>query len=202
MTARRDTGSTLVEILITLPLMGILGALMLSVMSTFLRLEEAPSDRIESTRELARVNETFARDVSSASLYWLVRDAAPADGVVDSVAPTTTVSCPGYTGGGTNLLLLRWSEDFGGLRRSYTAQYLIERNVSSTRVVRVACQSGVIGSSATVVADDLDPAAPAVASVQGQTASITLDPVTGRPVTVSATSLNSGEGIDRVEDDT
>jgi Tfp pilus assembly protein PilV len=187
---RRDRGASLIELLISIVVMGIISTVLLAVVATFLRNDSSSSQRIDESRDLQQITAYLPGDLSSAFLTELTVD-TDGNGVVDAAEPSTAVACPGYSTAGNNVLSLKWNESFGGTTKQARAQYRTQVVGTETRIVRITC-SGVSLGTATVqtVARQLRTTNPVTVAVNGALVTLTLTEKSGRTLTISVTTQN------------
>jgi prepilin-type N-terminal cleavage/methylation domain-containing protein len=133
----RDRGFTLVELLISLTLMGTIAAVATAVISTTIRTSPVAADATDEARTVQGI------------VTWLPQD-------VDSTPPTGFDTNPATSSGctqssGVNLLHMAWTEDIGGGLVRYFANYRHVVVDGRPEVHRVTCSgvgSGPFGTTA------------------------------------------------------
>jgi type II secretory pathway pseudopilin PulG len=197
-----DRGATLIELLISIAVMGYVSAALLAMVATFMRNDDGPGQRITESRDLLRVASTLSDDVSSASMSVIGLDELPADGVIDSIAPNTAPSCPGFARPGWNVLALDWVEDFGGSVSRHRAQYWLDTTGTTRRLVRLECTGSPLSTAAvTTVATQLATVDPAVITLDGPTVTLRLVATSGRVHELTASSQNDGAELEISQED-
>lgn len=125
---RRDDGFTLIELVVSIAMIGIIVPVLAAAFSVIVRTTPSVSDRTDDARTLQGVVTWLPQDV----------DSTPANGF--DTNPAAASGCTASPG--TNLLRMEWSEDVGtGLIR-YVTNYRHVLVGSSYYIQRVTC-SGV-----------------------------------------------------------
>ena len=123
--AERDAGSTLLEVLVTAILLGIITSVVAFAVTTTLRVTPVAESGIDDARSLSGLASRFAADVSSTP-----------DSRVE--LSSFTPLCTGAGGPGTDLLQLTWSED-GSSANDFAVVYRYEPDASAFVVRRYSC---------------------------------------------------------------
>lgn len=122
-------GFTLVELLITIVISGVLVAVLAGAVAVVVRQESSTNDRVTDAAAAQMLALYFPRDVSS----------TPANArESDSSLPT---GCTGADESGFNVLRLRWSETVGGTTKQYRVAYRLRNVAGVGRLARISCQS-------------------------------------------------------------
>lgn len=164
-----DSGFTLVELLITIVLVGIIAPLLVSVMAVSLRSLPRAEERTDDARTLQGVVTWLPQDV----------DSTPPDGF--DLTPATASGCT--TSPGVSLLRMEWTEYTGSNVVRFVANYRLAPVNGVQRIVRISCSgtgAGPLGSTRVINASSALPVLPAgwTPGTLPYDVSITVDPVT------------------------
>lgn len=185
--SRKDRGTSLVEVLISLVVIGAIGASMVMIVSVTLRNEAASTRNFDTTRSLQQISAYLPYDVAAAIPTSLDSD------------PARASQCPG-SGGGTNVLAMTWTELFptGSVATLFDASYRMQTIDGKATLVRITCSGTPLGNTKAVKITDrfADVATPVEATVNGGYVVFTILTDTGRTLQLSATSSSPTEGLD------
>lgn len=144
---RHDRGMTLVELLVTVTMVGLVVTVLSSAIVVFLRNQDDTTDRVDRTRGLQQLVNHFPADAASAQRI--------------EITPPWTQPCLSL---GTPVLNLVWSESFAG-DALVTSSVTYLRTPDGARLVRNECAGGpvdavTVARNVTDVRVALDAAAP------------------------------------------
>lgn len=126
--ARSDGGFSLIEILVTITIMGIVATSLSLIITTVLTVSPGVESRNDDSRSLLGLVTYMPEDVNSTPAGNFDFDPSRDSGCSDP-------------GDGVNLVHMTWSEDDGTLTE-YMASYRFVDNGSGYRIYRFACESG------------------------------------------------------------
>ena len=133
----RDSGFTLVELLVSVALMGVLMPVLAGAFTVVMRTTPSVEDRVDNAHTLQGVVTWLAQDI----------DSTPPSGFdLGASTPSGCTLSPG-----TNLLRLEWSENIGAGTVRYVANYRHVLVGSSYYIQRVTCRgtgAGPLGNAA------------------------------------------------------
>lgn len=124
--ADRDRGTTLLEVIVTMIMLGIITSVVAFAVTTTLRVTPTTASDIDESRSLLGLTNRFAADVSS----------TPEAGV--TLAPSTLACIGSEVAAGDNLVELRWTAD-EPTSVEYVAAYRSETAPSGRVVRRYVC---------------------------------------------------------------
>lgn len=200
--AVRDRGTTMMELLIAIVVIGIIAGTLLSVVATFLRNDVAASERIDESRDLQQITSYLPADVSSAFVTELLADSNGDPTYYDANDPATAATCSGFSTPGANVLSLKWSETFGGSMTQYRVQYRTQVVGSETQIVRVSCSGNPLSAAtARTVARQLSPSVPVLTTISpAGLIQMTLTAKSGRKLTITVTPQNPNAELEHTSD--
>jgi prepilin-type N-terminal cleavage/methylation domain-containing protein len=142
--ASRDGGFTLVELLISLVVVGLMAGTITAVFSVIVRTTPQAEARADDARSLLGLSTWLPSDLSSTP--HVPCSDAPSCATSASVwdkSPGTPSGCAG-TDQGINVLRLSWTESFGSVATTstYVADYRFFQVASSWKLQRVSCVLG------------------------------------------------------------
>jgi prepilin-type N-terminal cleavage/methylation domain-containing protein len=164
----RDRGFTLPEVLIVVVLMGVLATAIAAVFVVIVRTTPTTEARNDDARSLLGVTTWFPPDVNSTPRVPLASASANWD-----ISPASASGCSSGDVG-TNLVVLRWSEQTGSTPVTYAASYRIQDESDGTSTIwRIACSNGGAGS-VIAVARELPPTGtnPVVMTIRDDTVQV------------------------------
>ncbi len=135
---RRDAGFTLTEVIIVVVIMGIISVAIGGVFSVIVRTTPPTEARADDARSLLGLSTWLPADVNSTPMT--PSGSVDAEGASFDRRPGASSTCSSGNDG-TNLLKLRWTEQFGGTVR-YDVSYRIVERDSGWHIVRVSCTNG------------------------------------------------------------
>lgn len=148
---RNDDGLTLVELVVTITILGIVTTALTGAMTVFIRSQNDPSNRVDRTRGLQQLVNYFPADVASSQRFEL--------------EPPWTQPCLSL-GTPIPILNLVWSESFPGSEtETVSVTYIVTSDGS--KLVRNKCGSASAGT-VTVARDITDANAQPGIVVPGQ----------------------------------
>lgn len=188
----RDRGASLVEVLISLVVLGAIAGSMVLIVSVTLRNEASASNNFDTTRSLQQISAFLPYDVAAAIPTSLTS------------APGRASQCPG-SGGGTNVLAMSWNELFpsGAVAKPFDASYRMQTIDGKPTLVRVVCSGTPFTNTkkSTITNRLAAVPTPVEATVNGGYVVFTILTDTGRTVQLSATSSSPTEGLDDGDED-
>jgi prepilin-type N-terminal cleavage/methylation domain-containing protein len=152
-----EAGFTLVELLITIVISGIIMGPIAASLLVGLRTSDETSNRLAGSSDAQLLS------------IWLPPDVQSAGGVAGDVSTSSNTDCSGVT----NTLRLQWRETSGSTTSTYVAAYAVRPNGTEWRLVRYQCLNGGTATEH-VVARNLANASAASASVNGTKVSMTV----------------------------
>jgi prepilin-type N-terminal cleavage/methylation domain-containing protein len=187
----RDAGFTLIEMTVSLVIMGTLMAALALAVSVTLRAAPTASDRIDDSRTTRGLSTWLAQDTTSTPNI----PAGPAGGM--DTSPTSGANdCKGE---GQNIVHMSWTETFASTD-TYVANYRFVGDGITARVARYTCsRQGADGDFTTSRAQFLTPLLDAAAPPVGdfdETANVlsfTLTGQTGETVLIETSSRNPSD---------
>jgi prepilin-type N-terminal cleavage/methylation domain-containing protein len=194
---RRDSGFTLVEVTITIVIMGVLTAAMAMAISIVLRTSPDTTDRIDDARATRGLSTWLAQDTMSTPPY--LPETSQGGMNIDTSPAAENNDCGGA---GQNIVHFQWRERTTSTT-TFVANYRFVVDDGSGFVTRYTCfQEGTSAfqpRSALRLTPALDPTAPPQASVVFDTTgdvefiSFTLTGKTGETVLIDTSSRNPAD---------
>lgn len=132
MSTRRDRGMTLIELLITLTIIGTLAGAMALIITTVLKLSPTSEGRIDDANALLTLTAFMPEDVNSTPIGTT---ATPAGGF--EFAKGLDSGCSGPTTG-INLVRMTWIEE-AATTQTFVAAYRYENSGDGYRIMRYTC---------------------------------------------------------------
>ena len=155
-TARED-GFTLVELLMSIVISGIILGPIAASLLVGLRTSDETSNRLVGSNDAQMLS------------VWLTPDIQSAGGQSGDVATSSNTDCSGIS----NVLRLRWRETSGSTTTTYNAAYAVSQTDGEWRLIRYLCVDS--GSATThVVARNLASSSAATATANGTKVSMTV----------------------------
>jgi prepilin-type N-terminal cleavage/methylation domain-containing protein len=194
---RRDSGFTLVEVTITIVIMGVLMAAMSMAISIVLRTSPGTTDRIDDARSTRGLSTWLAQDTMSTPPY--LGETAQGGVNIDTADTGDNNDCGGA---GQNIVHLQWRER-ATTTMTFVANYRFVVENGSGYVTRYICSqegsSAFEAGSAVRLTPALDPTAPPQAAVvldaanEVELISFTLTGKSGETVLIDTSSRNPAD---------
>lgn len=189
---RQEGGFTLIELLVTMSILGIVATSLSSAITVFLRNQVRVTTRIANSNDLQNLITWLPHDVNS----------APPSGI--SLVSTDSSGCAGASGG-SNVLLLTWTEWVSGVTTTYRVSYRTEQTGATIRLKRYYCTGtggvGSLGSPQVLnVSNDLlaSGPAPVAVAVTPSLIAFTLTEADGKKFRVDSVRKNPDETLPAV----
>lgn len=142
----RDRGFTLVEVLISITILGVLAATVAAAFAVIVRTAPPTDARADDARSLLGISTWLPADVSATPRQPL---ADPTDHWDDS--PVRASGCSGVDPG-INVLRLEYRESISGSPRNFYVSYRLVDDTEDSNLVRVSCTDGGPGEVLNVTA--------------------------------------------------
>ena len=184
---RTRDGFTLVELVVSVALMGIISTSLASGVSVAFRTMVTTTRRLDETKDAQNL------------VTWLPVDVASAPAANLQTNPAQPSGCAGVSPG-VNILLLNWTEALNGTTTTYVADYRAVPDGTGMRLQRFTC-SGTSSLGAPFVRNVSNPLpvlpagwapgqAPVAVTVNGTIVTFTLTQVDGRIIRVDTSQKN------------
>lgn len=168
-TARRraaaDHGVTLIELLVTIVILGIIAVPLGNAMIGFYTHTDDTTERLNESHDVQITAAYFAQDVQSTGTRdWSAYPYPLRQSVEQDVAPEAGLYPCGTAGGPAAVVRLAWDEpqSASGVPVVMRVAYVVEVTGAKRQLRRVTCAGSAVPTSDLVVAHNLDPAAPVV----------------------------------------